>query len=289
MINPIFLQTFCALVETGHFTRTAEKLYMTQSGVSQHIKKLEAHFNQALLLREGKRFTLTHSGKKLYQEAQQTLQALQNLDASLANDSPFAGSIRVISPGSVGLKLYPQLLQWQQQHPDLLIDYRFAPNPDVVAAVVHQRADIALTTEQLQPQEVQYQTISEENLCLITPESLKTIDWATLCKLGFIGHPDGTHHATLLLSKNFAQFEHISQLPLKGFSNQLSLILEPVALGLGFTVLPQFAVNAFAKSALIRIHPLTNPVSEPLYLCKKRHEQPPARIAEVLKHLAHWL
>ena len=41
MINPLWLNTFKILVDVGHFTQTAEKLYMTQPGVSQHIKKLE--------------------------------------------------------------------------------------------------------------------------------------------------------------------------------------------------------------------------------------------------------
>ncbi|WP_227664755.1 LysR family transcriptional regulator [Marinobacter litoralis] len=34
MINTTWLRTFCTLVEVGHFTRTAERLHMTQSGVS---------------------------------------------------------------------------------------------------------------------------------------------------------------------------------------------------------------------------------------------------------------
>ncbi|MGL5799515.1 MAG: helix-turn-helix domain-containing protein, partial [Plesiomonas sp.] len=37
MINPIWLKTFISLVDTGNFSRTAEKLNMTQPGVSQHI------------------------------------------------------------------------------------------------------------------------------------------------------------------------------------------------------------------------------------------------------------
>ena len=96
------------------------------------------------------------------------------------------------------------------------------------------------------------------------------VGWHTLLTLGFIGHPDGAHHATLLLSRNFSQFEHVAQLPVKGFSNQVGFILEPVARGMGFTVLPQHAVNAFAQQAQIRVRPLANPVSETLYLCQKR-------------------
>ena len=41
MLNPVWLKTFVTLIETGHFTKTAEKLFMTQPGVSQHIAKLE--------------------------------------------------------------------------------------------------------------------------------------------------------------------------------------------------------------------------------------------------------
>ena len=44
MFNPVWLNTFVTLVNTGHFTKTAEKLFMTQPGVSQHINKLENAF-----------------------------------------------------------------------------------------------------------------------------------------------------------------------------------------------------------------------------------------------------
>ncbi len=42
MINPVLLRSFCTLVEVGHFTRSADRLNMTQSGIRQHIYKLEA-------------------------------------------------------------------------------------------------------------------------------------------------------------------------------------------------------------------------------------------------------
>lgn len=40
MINLVWLKTFCTLVEVGHFTKTADMLFMTQSGVSQQVKKI---------------------------------------------------------------------------------------------------------------------------------------------------------------------------------------------------------------------------------------------------------
>ena len=49
MINPLWLQTFCTLVEAQHFTQTAQRLRMTQPGVSQHIHKLEQQLGHKLL------------------------------------------------------------------------------------------------------------------------------------------------------------------------------------------------------------------------------------------------
>jgi DNA-binding transcriptional LysR family regulator len=46
------LRTFAAVVETGGFTRAAERVHLTQSTVSQQIKKLEANIGHSLLLRD---------------------------------------------------------------------------------------------------------------------------------------------------------------------------------------------------------------------------------------------
>ena len=76
MINITWLRTFCTLVDVGHFTRTAGRLYMTQSGVSQHVRKLEEQLDTGLLIRQGKLFSLTNAGEQLYREGGEILQRL---------------------------------------------------------------------------------------------------------------------------------------------------------------------------------------------------------------------
>jgi hypothetical protein len=39
------LRTFTAVIETGGFTRAADRVRLTQSTVSLQIKKLESHFH----------------------------------------------------------------------------------------------------------------------------------------------------------------------------------------------------------------------------------------------------
>ena len=59
MLNATWLETFTTLAEEGHFTRAAQRLNMTQPGVSQHLRKLEQQLGQRLIARDGKAFTLT--------------------------------------------------------------------------------------------------------------------------------------------------------------------------------------------------------------------------------------
>ncbi|MGP4788562.1 LysR family transcriptional regulator [Psychrobacter sp. 1Y11] len=289
MINTTWLRTFCTLVEVGHFTRTAERLHMTQSGVSQHISKLESQLDIALLIRQGKQFSLTHAGKTLYKEASGILLKLSNLEQQLSHDSAFEGKARLMSPGSVGLKLYPKLLSLQQQHPKLIIDYRFAPNPDIEQALVNHEIDIGFMTTISASETISCQVIATEALMLVTPASVETPSWETLIQLGFIDHPDGAHHASMLLSANYPNFQHSNDFEQKGFSNQIALILEPVGRGLGFTVLPAHAVAAYQKPQLIKSHYLPTPVSETLYLATKHDHVLPNRMQTVIDEVKRWL
>lgn len=271
MINPIWLKTFCTLADLGHFTQTAHALFMTQSGVSQQIKKLEQQLAIPLLIRDGKSFTLTDAGMQLHRDGRKLLQATELLEQNIKQDDPFSGQVRIATPGSVGLALYPFLLGLQQQHPKLSVFHSFAPNKSIERDVSQRQVDVGIMTQPSSTAEVLTDAIAQEALVLVTNNRTQDINWQVLQQLGFISHPDGHHHCQALLSKNFTQFEHPTQFQEKGFSNQISLILEPVSRGFGFTVLPLHGAKAFHDQTRIRIHPLTHPVNETLYLC--RHAQ----------------
>ncbi|MDP5459456.1 LysR family transcriptional regulator [Alishewanella sp. SMS8] len=283
MINPQWLRSFCTLVEVGHFTQTAQRLHMTQSGVSQHMHKLEQQLGVTLLDRHGKQFTLTDAGERLYAEARELVAALSSLPQRLGHDPAFQGEVRLMSPGSVGLKLYPHLLSLQQQHRQLIIDYRFAPNRSIEQAVANGETDIGIMSCAATLSNVSYETLTTEPLLLVTPAGCADLSWSHLQQLGFIDHPDGAHHAALLLSANYPEFQGVSFIAKHGFSNQIALILEPVSRGLGFTVLPAYAVEMFAQQSLIQVHRLPQPVSETLYLATRAQQPLANRVHTVIK------
>ncbi|WP_444885804.1 LysR family transcriptional regulator [Microbulbifer sp. PSTR4-B] len=289
MINPVWLRSFCTLVEQGGFTKTAQHLHMTQSGVSQHLRRLEDFLGLALIHRQGKQFTLTEAGEKLYLEAQDIVESLSTLGQRLGEDPAYEGQVSIQSPGSVGLKLYPKLLDLQREYPKLTIDYRFAPNQAVEESILGYKADIGFVTNPSTMAEIASQPVGSEELLLVTPASVKKLSWRVLLELGYIGHPDGAHQAGLLLGANFSEFQHVDMFKLKGFCNQIGLILEPVSMGLGFTVLPAHAVNAFHNFTQIKPHRLANSITETLFLITRRHKALPARVKTVVALAREWL
>lgn len=289
MINPNWLNTFCTLVEQQHFTVTANKLFMTQSGVSQQIKKLEQQLDTQLLVREGKSFSLTEAGSKLYQQGRELLHQFAELENQLQRDHPHQGEVKICSPGSVGLRLYPYLLSLQAKYPKLLVNYKFAPNKGVVTSLLDRTADLGISTEAYESHKLMSTAIAQEELMLVTSADISNISWSKLLQLGVVAHPDSAHHCSLLLSKNFEQFEHVEQFEQKGFSNQIGLILTPVSLGLGFTVLPMHAVKAFHNQAGIRTHTLPETVKETLYLCRDKRAVLPARIEYMASEITSYL
>jgi DNA-binding transcriptional LysR family regulator len=62
MMENFRLKVFRAVAEHRHFRKAAEHLYLTQPGVTQHIKALEDNFAVPLFDRTGEEVTLTPGG-----------------------------------------------------------------------------------------------------------------------------------------------------------------------------------------------------------------------------------
>ena len=63
------IQYLCAVVETGSFTRAADKCMVSQSAVSQQVKALEGELGFELLHRHGRSFSVTPAGELFARKA----------------------------------------------------------------------------------------------------------------------------------------------------------------------------------------------------------------------------
>lgn len=286
MLNPVWLKTFVTLIDTGHFTKTAEKLFMTQPGVSQHINKLENACGHALIVRNKKSFEVTEQGRLVYQYAQQLSINEDDLLEQLAFDNAHAGQCSLACSGALALILYPKLLNLQAQHSQLVVKLKAAPNEQILNELQTGVIDLGIVTDMPNHSLFDVQEIGQEQLCLVIPANVDIEQYGEnlLNKLGLIKHPDAEHYLALYFAQSQqASFTHlnINDIPVTGFINQISQILEPVAKGLGFTILPKSAIDNFHTSKQLTIFTPPKPVLETLYLVKKRNRALPARFETI--------
>lgn len=287
MLNPVWLKTFITLIDTGHFTKTAEKLFMTQPGVSQHINKLESACGHSLITRNKKSFEVTEQGRLVYQYAQQLSINEDDLLEQLAFDNAHAGQCSLACSGALALMLYPKLLELQAQYSQLVVKLKAAPNEQILNEVQIGAIDIGIVTDMPNHSLFEVQEIGQEQLCLVFPANVNIDQYGEnlLNKLGLIKHPDAEHYLALYFAQSQqANFTHlnINDIPVTGFINQISQILAPVAKGLGFTILPKSAVDTFGAPKKLKVFSPKKPVIQSLYMVKKRNRALPARF-EIVK------
>ena len=172
MINPIWLDTFITLVETGNFTRTAEQRFMTQPGVSQHLKKLEEVCQCELVVRLGKGIQLTEQGQRVYHYAKNQQAKEQDFIASLKFDAPFEGKCVVACSGAIAQRIYPALLALQKQHNALNIHVEVAPRRTILSGIANNTLELGIVTNQPENEDIHSEYLGEEALGLILPRSL---------------------------------------------------------------------------------------------------------------------
>ena len=109
MLDTDQLRSFVSIVDTGSFTRAAERVNKTQSAVSMHIKRLEEQLGRALFLKQGRGVRLSDDGEKLIDYARQMLQIEAAAFASVSRKA-LAGRIRLGIPDDYAESFLPQIL-----------------------------------------------------------------------------------------------------------------------------------------------------------------------------------
>jgi DNA-binding transcriptional LysR family regulator len=283
-------KTFMALAETKSFVATAKKLHMTQPGVSQHLRRLEEDYGVLLASRKGKHFQLTEAGKKLLSYCQKLFADHERLRSEIAVDGPTSGICSLASPGSFGIMLYSFLLKFNKKYPDLRFHFTVAPNSSIIQGVIDERYQLGFISIESAETGLVKKKTSQEKLLLVAPKKAQIDHYEDLKNIGFIAHPDGYHHATRLFMENFPrQFNSIDEIPFKGFVNQINRILDPVAEGLGFTVLPEYAVKSYPRHKEIQIVRLPKSVIDPIFAVSKQNSNLPKRYALMLSELQSHL
>lgn len=134
------LTAFVVVSEERSFTRAAAKLGLSQSALSQIVRRLEARLGLRLLMRTTRSVAPTEAGLRLLQTLKP---ALEDLDASVAalselRDKP-AGTIRITSvEHATKVYLWPAIKKLLPQYPDISVEI---VNDYALADIVTDRFD----------------------------------------------------------------------------------------------------------------------------------------------------
>lgn len=117
------LQAFEAAARHLSFTRAAEDLFMTQSGVSRQITNLEQFLGLKLFERSGSRLVLTDDGGKYLHDVVQTLNRLEEVSIDLVRGRKADASLMIeANPTFVSRWLAPRLADFVRLAPQVPVE-----------------------------------------------------------------------------------------------------------------------------------------------------------------------
>lgn len=137
------LRSLIAVADTGGFHRAAASLHLSQSAVSQHIRRLERVVGRALVEPEGRRARFTTSGETLLAEARQIVAAHDEALQRLA--IPEADEIVIGATDHAADHLLPPVVAaLGRSFPDLQVRFRFDRTARLNEAVDQGSIDLAV-------------------------------------------------------------------------------------------------------------------------------------------------
>lgn len=237
------LEHFVTVADERHFTRAAERLFISQSGLSASIRVLEKELGTDLFLRSTRRVDLTDAGRALLAESRRTLASVAAArEAVAAVQGLQRGTLCVGTEQCLGVVDVPaELARFHETHPGVELLVQQAGSAHLVEEVRLGRLDVAFVAEPAQPPDgVTFVRLASEPMMLICrPEhplaSLDMVEWTTMADAVFVDfHPDwGSRRVT---DRGFAS----AGLTRKVASevNDVHTLLDLVVRGLGVAVVP---------------------------------------------------
>ena len=167
------LRYFLAVAEDLHFRKAAERLYISQPGLSRQIKQMENDLGLQLFERHNRKVVLTEAGKYLKNEFIRHFKQLDDAinHAKLLHNGK-TGQIELGYVGSAMQKLIPQLLMnYREKKPDVVFSLKEMDNRKQIHALLNFDIDIGFVRLEEVPKTIEKRCIMRDVFCLVLPEN----------------------------------------------------------------------------------------------------------------------
>ncbi|WP_030436414.1 LysR family transcriptional regulator [Actinoplanes subtropicus] len=194
------LEYFLAVAEEANFTRAAQRVHISQSGVSAQVRTLENELGAELIDRSGRVARLTEAGTVALPYAQLALDAVTDLrEAVDAVKGLIRGRLTIgMVTGCEITPLFAALASFHREHPGIELELMEKNSTYLVNAVRTGEVDIALVgVAGAPPEHLSAQVIASEGLVALVPPghpqaSEKAFPLTELVAYPLVTLPEGT-------------------------------------------------------------------------------------------------
>jgi DNA-binding transcriptional LysR family regulator len=251
------LEVFLAVAREGRFSRAAEKLFRTQSAVSQTIHKLEEELGEPLLDRSSRDGLLTDAGRVLQEYAERLLNLRNDAQEALVELRELhKGKLGIAANEFTALYLLPVLGEFRRLHPMIKIVVQRALGSHIPDDVLRHNSELGVLTYDPQEPQLCSTVVYLDELIFVVPPShpLARAQQVSIRQLGaesFVAHIVSSPYREKVIQ---AFKRHKTPLHMDIELPTLQAIKRFVAMGNGVALLPEISVeNELVRGELVRI------------------------------------
>lgn len=146
MLDTDQLRSFLAIVDTGSFTRAADRVNKTQSAVSMHVRRLEERLARPLFVKHGRGTRLSPDGERLVDHARRILQVEAAALADLAAEG-LTGRVTLGIPDDYAELFLGDIVgRFTLRHPGVELTVLCHPSMEVAERVHDGEVDVGIVT-----------------------------------------------------------------------------------------------------------------------------------------------
>ena len=181
------LNYFMAVAEELHFRKAAERLFISQPGLSRQIKQMEEALGVTLFDRNNRNVVLTKAGIYLYKELSVSLKELETIlnNTKRLNDG-IDGNLNFGYVGSAMQNIIPELLvEIRSSYPNIHFSLKEMDNQKQLENLQVQEIDLGFVRLERVPNDLNILPILEDTFSLVLPNNhwLNTINFKDISQL----------------------------------------------------------------------------------------------------------
>ena len=246
-------EIFLKVCETGNFTKAAEALNYTQSGISQMMAGLEEELGVQLFARAKKGVVLTDNGQRLIPYIREMVNQKEKLRQAAFNiNHKIEGKLRVGSFSSITALWMPGVIHFFKEHyPKVQVEIFDGNYDEIRDWIIHGQVDCGFLSS-IVADDLKFYPLWDDPLCAVFPEghplaARPSVTLSQLFQYPLIIETPGCDNDILHLLE---KYPHKPQ-TVYSFRDD-TLIVAFVKHGLGVTISQELAMQAFANDVEIR-------------------------------------